>query len=655
MNKTGATIQARVNNYLVGGHIASGALADVYAVTTVDGEVGAQWVLKILKDESGASDDEYLNSEYKVITQLQSSLLSTEARVLPRAELVSVGSQKALLLERVQGSMSQYVRDYGRNHEPIEVEAEIWRIAYRYAEFITKMQLQGYTCNDRKLDDFYYYRDERIGDYRLVVLDWNVIEEIDQSKNGVWQDARLLARAWFGLLGGSDEALFDMNTRLQGDFSVAGRGFLWKTLSADLIKETYTDPRQLGKDLMKYIQEIIDLFEGDKDQLRRKLDALWRELPRDLENQAEDSAALDLALLKYWRVADMLARRSGVEPQELKEITAIRERFRRSEHEEIADSLKVKSLALEGLADLKMKGSERRKTLISAWKRIITDVFDPATNEGISLEPLRKIAEKYGETFSRFITGSYSIEQETEAFNQLRDLFQHLLTSPHIIESKAVKATLQARFSQVDICLLYLKGEKALQRGDAPLALTAFKEVINRTNQLPGDLAQITHNLLPINLDAMIKRIAAVIPSNATNDYRANILELLQEGKFEGAIQQYEAAKNSSYISLIDLWMVQDWLEPAYRLRALQGNSGDWSQLLDSAQAVAVYAQEYPALHPLLNQVLAKATSYFMKISDKQSMPKPSMDEQALELGTKIRDLMTKLEAPNKEARKSKR
>ena len=101
--------------------------------------------------------------------------------------------------------------------------------------------------------------------------------------------------------------------------------------------------------------------------------------------------------------------------------------------------------------------------------------------------------------------------------------------------------------------------------------------------------------------------------------------------------------------------MVQDWLEPAYRLRALQGNSGDWSQLLDSAQAVAVYAQEYPALHPLLNQVLAKATSYFMKISDKQSMPKPSMDEQALELGTKIRDLMTKLEAPNKEARKSKR
>lgn len=613
-------------------HLASGNLADVYAVDTTDSGSTNKWVVKILKE----ADSTYLDTEYEVLSRLKRDLPPEQSKMIPAFQRASVGEERVLLIEQMssEDSLLEYMKREHTYRDRLSWEKHAWELATLYTQFIYQLHLLGLTCNDRKLGDFYYIPAQN----RLVILDWNVIEDRRNSKRGPSQDAVFLARIWFNLFGGSDETRFQISNSELKDISISGIGFLLRILNPEARSKIYHDDARIAQTLERELGTLLSLFGQPLYKLEDELQMLVRQKPLErISNTEMTLTDLEWAVLPYWEFADMLDRR-GQGVKEKRQIEHLLEEHRQATQQDFIRKTQLSaSETLKRLQEIRETGSISRQALLQSWKHQIIDLLQVASAAGISPEPIRDFIFKFQQALEASINARLDTPlPEIQAFKSAYDDLQALFAHPEIAAEAHLCNALQQRLTQLEIYLACLEGEKALLDVDAKLAIAAFQRADRHLNHLTGNLKQMTGSLLPYDPSEILIRLQALDESAPI--YIEHLLNAMQQGDFGQAVQIAESALASRYIPYEHRLAIEQWARPAYLVRAIQVNAiQEWAVLLTTANELSLYKHLYPQVTTVIRQLIKEATAHFMKLA--QPPYTPAHDLKAFYLGQQLAHL----------------
>ena len=632
--------------YSVASALSSGALSYVYTVGADAPSEAERWVLKFDKEKS--SGVSLARHEYDAITNLREKLSSKVRSVLPHVELVLLDDGRdGVLLERMQRKdlLLTYYQHQTKIHSPLRAEQQVWEIAVKYCTFLQALSDAGFTGNDRKLGDFYYIADMN----RLVVLDWNVIADIADTRDGegTLQDVRLFARVWFNLFGGVDEAKFNVRSRQIDHITVAGRNLLY-TLMQKSLRETFfkDNRRNIGKTLADTIISLLDKIETPPSSLDA---ALKRELERNSLNSLPSDGDVESYLMPHWELADLLARKRPDMP--VPELAQIKGILEESDHfPSVQQNLEYPQIALEQIELLKnAQKSQRAADLLGLWQRTILEIQSAAPQAGVDPAPYREFSQRIGNVIADFVQPEgFADVQVTQRIRQLQTDLADRIQVDRLENRSVLSERIRERIVILGALLAYSEGAQALIEKDAVLAEAKFDDSVKKLEQLSEQTASVIKRLLPTEPATMVKRLRETI-KNTT--YFDQLREYLKNCQVQEAFQHAEQLRLHPGLSIRHRQAIDDWLAPVLWLQAMNGMPPmSLPELARSIDQACVFAlSEDVQWKALLRQAVAALSKQYLVLttSRKDRSLSLSDDWQAKVCGERLQNLMKSLEAVN--------
>jgi len=140
----------------------------------------AHYVVKVAHTPEG---DIEIGKEYANINRLWQALHAEEHVALPPIALgTDVYGHKALVQPYYKQLLSDEVRRYLEDKRWLEAERLIVQAALDFQALMVALENEGLSCTDRKAKDFFYASaPNKPGQERLVVIDWNVLNELNDT------------------------------------------------------------------------------------------------------------------------------------------------------------------------------------------------------------------------------------------------------------------------------------------------------------------------------------------------------------------------------------------------------------------------------------------------------------------------------------------
>lgn len=190
----GSTVRSKKGQeFLLGGFLQAGLIGAVYSGMARD-DSKRKVAVKLPARDLSSDQQRRFRQEYETLTRLARQFPSAPLPVptIEQGEVVGT-RQEALILEFVGEDRLLTTRlpkdDWQR-------ELMLLRAGAQYARLLEGLHGANLTCQDRKLTDLRWL--DEVGG-RLVVLDWNVVEEGPAKRA---DDLLLFARLWYQMLAG---------------------------------------------------------------------------------------------------------------------------------------------------------------------------------------------------------------------------------------------------------------------------------------------------------------------------------------------------------------------------------------------------------------------------------------------------------------------
>ena len=195
---TGDRVRSGSDEYVLGQPLKAGTIGLVYeAKHTVTGQ---QMAAKVPVPNLSAEGRQRFWQEYDVLQELANQMRGLTFTVPEVKKGTVVGrSEEVLLLEFVPERLVFTSKVLPLLEQPNGLAGEKLALeaAVQYARLLEHLHVINYTCPDRKLADL---RWQPLGDSgRLIVLDWNVVEQGDAGRAN---DLYLFGSLWYQLLAG---------------------------------------------------------------------------------------------------------------------------------------------------------------------------------------------------------------------------------------------------------------------------------------------------------------------------------------------------------------------------------------------------------------------------------------------------------------------
>jgi len=255
-------------SYQLGNYLRAGLIGVVYYGEKY-GNTYEKVAVKV--PPSGAQGDisARFELEYEVMKKIAKQFDSDDLPIpwVKKGTVDATGSQ-ALVMEFIGEDLLLSKQLFENSLSFLERETFAINAALKYADLLVKLHGLGYTCQDRKLTDIRWkVKDENVPqDGRLVVLDWNVVQE---SRDFIPDDIFLFGSLWFQLLVSKyaspdpdplDEKLWSRDENQT--ISLGARRIISKAL-ANSPAERYHD----ASELLEALQEHRKILEKSSDDL----------------------------------------------------------------------------------------------------------------------------------------------------------------------------------------------------------------------------------------------------------------------------------------------------------------------------------------------------------------------------------------------------
>lgn len=497
-----------------------------------------------------------------------------------------------LVLEYVDPA-TLLVQYLNRFQNPVQREHETWRIALRYLHLIRLLNNERYIINDRKYDDFYFNKLANEGKGRLVVLDWNVIQKVDEADNpqGVQerQDISLFMRIWLSFFGGSESDFRFDNPELS-HLSCAGQWIFYEFLDPyhrkDQYEQRYLIDTAITPGVAAYlydqVAELVGWFTASKEDLLKKL-ADERPKWKNANLQEQDVSKLEILWREGWSLADMLLRRYeyrtqhdslaiSLSEQELREIKADLENLRDLRQQAYANlnarvsaNLRFTDLALKEIAELKGRFPSQ-ENLLSRWEVFLQDIKDRVTS-GYEVEAFQSFILQLQEKVTNLQAGTGE---------RLESLQEWVAEQIALFPSDSVDGAFLRTLSEV------LRAQSLLLANDddAQVAWRSALSAYQVLGQQSTIIAQNYRELLAKSFGITTETLQrfADLPANAETAFTQDILTAIKKGNYDDAIRRYERLVSglqgvdapAAHFPAAYLNLLQQQVQVAYQAQALK-------------------------------------------------------------------------------------
>lgn len=402
--------------YRLGPYLKAGLLGIVYLAT--DAENGEHAAVKLPQPRLGRDQ----RARFQIEAVVLKAIWNASAGRRPAVPWVRAGTVPAEPpAEPVSGYVLEFVGEErllsrqlpGISAPGLARERMALEAAQEYARLLQTLHKLNYTCQDRKLADVRWRSEEGgLGDSRLVVLDWNVVEQGSEKQ---LDDLYLFGLLWYQLLSGRYAAVplnvLDDSLWADGSVSLATRRLL-----AAVLAPARTDRPQSATILEQAIDRVLGLLgrpaaelaaEG-REQAAALLSPHYREQVPELEREWQALSLLDLAERLGVPTQETAGLRELAHDQGRRLVGRVRNAFLLTQYDDAEEGLRQ----AEGiLAQSRQLAAEQRNPQLALqvgrWRALVR-AGQAALVEGQRLRPVRDRLARHVEQMESIAQGQSS-------------------------------------------------------------------------------------------------------------------------------------------------------------------------------------------------------------------------------------------------------
>ncbi len=417
---TGDIVRSESGEYVLGRPLKAGMIGLVYEAT--HNETQQKMAVKVPVPNLSADGHKRFWQEYDVLAALAKRMTYPRLTV-PQVEkgTIAARGEEVLLLEYVpeETVFTSRLLPLLEESEGLTGEVLALEAAVQYTRLLEHLHASNYTCADRKLADL---RWKSMGDSgRLIVLDWNVVEE---GKAGWANDIYMFGSLWCQMLAGRYPSA-NMNALDDGRWRDGKISYGTRLLVIQALEGGFADAFALRT----AVQERLGILNQSAADLEREALQLYpmvvtppRGTKPDFEQEWRALDKADLAVKMGDSLLDERDKFRGiVEKQGERLVSAVQQSFLTTRYEDGETAMQEVLTQAKSLASSRQDVPLRLR--IARWHALI-NAGKSAITEGYGLRQHRETLAKVVAELETGVTENYDNRQWQDQKKRIKGLLQ---------------------------------------------------------------------------------------------------------------------------------------------------------------------------------------------------------------------------------------